>query len=237
MITQRRIEITSPTFIDAWQLPAGQDLNDLFPSRQPLALEVGCGVGDFIIQRAAQQPETNFLAIDIYNKGCYRTCRRVDTSDLRNIRVMRMEARYLLNRFGQPDMLSAVYINCPDPWPKKRHRERRLVNTTFLTQLLYYLKPEGDLYFVTDVLDYAEQVAELITPMPGYVNQLDTPFVFQLDGYPLSKYMRRFLSQDLPVHFQHHQRRRDFTLDPQDLPVTEKGFRNRHNLDTELWPT
>ena len=124
-------------------------------------------------------------------------------------------------------MLSAVYINCPDPWPKKRHRERRLVNTTFLTQLLYYLKPEGDLYFVTDVLDYAEQVAELITPMPGYVNQLDTPFVFQLDGYPLSKYMRRFLSQGLPVHFQHHQRRCDFTLDPQDLPVTEKGFRNR----------
>ncbi|WP_321532831.1 tRNA (guanosine(46)-N7)-methyltransferase TrmB [uncultured Desulfuromonas sp.] len=231
-MTQRQIEITSPTFIDAWKLPADQDIHQLFDQQQPLALEIGCGTGDFIVQRAAQQPDTNFLAIDIYNKGCYKSCRRIDKTDLANIRVMRMEARYLLSRFGRADMLSAIYINCPDPWPKKRHRDRRLVNTTLLTQMLYYLQPGGDLYFVTDVADYAEQVAELIPALPGYQNQLDTPFTLELEGYPLSKYMRRFLSQNLPVHFQHLKRREDFILPKEQLPVTEKGFRNRHNLDT-----
>lgn len=229
---QRVIEITSPTFVDAWSLPPEQDLTQLFPSQQPLALEIGCGTGDFIVQRASQQPDVNFLAIDIYNKGCYKTCRRIDASALTNIRVMRIEARYLLSRFGCADLLSAVYINCPDPWPKKRHRSRRLVNHVFLTQLLYYLKPGGDLYFVTDVEDYAQQVAELFPTLPGYRNQLEQPYTLSLDGYPLSKYMRRFLDQGLPVHFQHQHRQPDFHLDFAQLPKTEKGFRNRHTLET-----
>ncbi|MCD6527913.1 MAG: tRNA (guanosine(46)-N7)-methyltransferase TrmB [Desulfuromonas sp.] len=230
-MTQRKIEIISPTFIDAWKLPADQDLNQLFPKIQPLALEIGCGVGDFIVQRAAQQPEMNFLAIDIYNKGCYKSCRRIDVSPVENVRVMRIEARYLFSRFGRPDLLSAIYINCPDPWPKKRHRDRRLVNQTFLTQMLHYLKPQGDLYFVTDVQDYAQQVAELLPTIDGYTNQLGQPYTLNLDGYPLSKYMRRFLDQGLPVHFQHHRRRSDFTLDASLLPTTAMGFRNRHILD------
>lgn len=231
-MTQRKIEITSPTFVDAKQLPQQHNLGLLFPSTQPLALEIGCGIGDFIIQRAAQQPQVNFIAIDIYNKGCYKTCRRIDDSALTNVRVMRMEARYLLSQFGCADMFSAIYINCPDPWPKKRHRSRRLVNETFLTQVLYYLKPQGDLYFITDVEDYAQQVVESLAATPGYINQLSKEYTLQLDGYPLSKYMCRFLAQGLPVFFQHHRRRDDFSLEQNMLPATQMGFRNRHTLES-----
>ncbi|MEA3465801.1 MAG: tRNA (guanosine(46)-N7)-methyltransferase TrmB [Thermodesulfobacteriota bacterium] len=230
-MTQRKIEIISPTFIDAQKLPPQQDLSLLFPTQQPLALEIGCGIGDFILQRAAQQPMVNFLAIDIYNKGCYKTCRRIDESPLTNVRVIRMEARHLLSHFGQPDMFTAIYINCPDPWPKKRHRNRRLVNHTFLTQILHYLKPNGDLYFITDVEDYAQQVAELFPIMGGYANQLTSPYTLTLDDYPQSKYMRRFLDKNLPIHFQHQRRQADFTLKTNMLPATQMGFRNRHTLE------
>lgn len=231
-MTQRRIEITSPTFVDAWELPQQQDLSLLFPSIQPLALEIGCGIGDFIIQLAARHPQTNFIAIDIYNKGCFKTCNRIDACGLTNVRVMRMEARYLLSHFGTADMLSAIYINCPDPWPKKRHRSRRLVNETFLTQVLYYLKPQGDLFFITDVEDYAQQVTEAFATVPGYANQLPAVYSLHLDGYPLSKYMRRFLEQGLPIFFQHHRRRDDFSLEQSKLPATQMGFRNRHTLES-----
>lgn len=230
-MTQRKIQILSPTFIDSADLPADQDLNQLFPEVQPLALEIGCGIGDFIIQRAAQQPTTNFLAIDIYNKGCYKTCRRVDECGLTNVRVMRMEARYLLSHFGFADMLTAIYINCPDPWPKKRHLNRRLVNHTFLTQMLYYIKPEGDLYFITDVEDYAQQVAETFPTIDGYSNQLPSPYTLELAEYPQSKYMRRFLGQGLPIHFQHQQRHANFVLETEKVPAIEMGFRNRHTLE------
>ena len=230
-MTQRKIEITSPTFIDAQNFPAQQDLAQLFPARQPLALEIGCGIGDFILQRAAQQPTINFLAIDIYNKGCYKTCRRIDESPITNVRVIRMEARQLLNHFGQPNMFTAIYINCPDPWPKKRHRNRRLVNRTFLTQMLHYLQPEGDLYFITDVEDYAQQVAELFPTLDGYTNQLAAPYTLDLDDYPQSKYMRRFLDRGLPIHFQHQRRQTNFILDASMLPATRMGFRNRHTLE------
>lgn len=230
-MTQRKIQILSPTFIDAAALPKGQDLNELFPQQQPLALEIGCGIGDFIIQRAAQQPMINFIAVDIYNKGCYKTCRRVDESGLTNVRVMRMEARYLLSQFGFADMLTAIYINCPDPWPKKRHLDRRLVNHTFLTQMLYYIKPKGDLYFITDVEGYAQQVAEIFPTVEGYDNQLPSPYTLELANYPRSKYMRRFLDQGLPIHYQHQQRQASFVLDGDKVPAIEMGFRNRHTLE------
>ncbi len=232
-MTQRKIEITSPTFVDASQLPQHYNLDMLFPTVQPLALEIGCGVGDFIIQRATQQPQTNFIAIDIYNKGCYKTCNRIDDSGLTNVRVMRMEARYLLSQFGCADMLCAIYVNCPDPWPKKRHRARRLVNNTFLTQILYYLKPQGDLYFITDVEDYAQQVADSLAVAPGYINQFPTAYTPQFNGYPNSKYMRRFLAQGLPIFFQHHRRLLGFCMEQSMLPATQMGFRNRHTLESK----
>ncbi|MBN2644847.1 MAG: tRNA (guanosine(46)-N7)-methyltransferase TrmB [Desulfuromonadaceae bacterium] len=235
-MTQRTIEITSPVFADARQLDPGYDLQQLFPQQQPLALEIGCGIGDFIVQLASAAPDTNFLAIDIYNKGCLKTCRRVERHKLSNVRVLRMEARYLLSCFGRPESLRAVYINCPDPWPKKRHRDRRLVSTTFLTQLLYYLEPDGNLFFATDIADYAEQVAEQLAPIEGYLNPLGIPLMTELAGYPLSKYMRRFLELGQPIHYIHRRRRSDFQLNADQVPRLEPGFRNRHtlNMATEL---
>jgi tRNA (guanine-N7-)-methyltransferase len=186
------LHISSPLFVRESEL-SNRSVEQLFPQNQPLALEIGCGIGDFIVQLAAARPDTNFLAIDIFNKGCLKTCRRLETAGLSNVRVMRIEARYLLTRYFKAENLAAVYINCPDPWPKKRHRYRRLVNGDFMQLLLHVLQPDGDFYFSTDFTDYAEQVAELLPRLAAYRNMQPTPATTELPGYPISKYMRRFL--------------------------------------------
>ncbi|HXV22187.1 MAG TPA: tRNA (guanosine(46)-N7)-methyltransferase TrmB [Desulfuromonadales bacterium] len=221
---QRVIEITSPVFLPEEDIPAGGP-GAAFTVERPLALEIGCGIGDFIIQLARQHPERNHLAIDIYNKGCHKTCKKVEAAGLNNVRVMRIEARYLLTRHLGRESLAAIYINCPDPWPKKRHRGRRLVNADFLRMAHYYLRPGGDFHFSTDFADYAEDVAGIFPAAPGYRNRLAEPFALSLPGYPLSKYMRRFLDQGQPIHFIHQQREADLAVDAVQPPPVLPGFR------------
>lgn len=225
-MTQRIIEIRSPSFVRSTQLNSPEDLGKMFAQQQPLALEIGCGTGHFIVAMAARHPEMNFLAIDIYNKGCFKTCKKADALGLTNIRVMRIEARNLLANYLEKESLTAVYINCPDPWPKKRHRDRRLVNQDFLHSLLHYLKPNGDFYFSTDVQDYADQVAELIPAAKGLNNVLAAPWVTVLPDYPISKYMQKFLDLDQPIHYMQLQRCMGIKLETLPGPVLASGFRS-----------
>lgn len=226
-MTQRIIEINSPIFISAEQAPPGTDPGAFFTRERPLALEIGCGIGDFIIQRAAQTPQHNHLAIDIYNKGCLKTCRRVEEAGLDNVRVMRIEARFLFHHYLAPQSLAAIYINCPDPWPKKRHRNRRLVGREFLLAAQYYLRPGGEFYFATDFPDYAADVAAVLPTLPGYRNQQPAPSTTELPDYPISKYMRRFLDQGQPIYFVHYRRCEEFDADSALLPPPALGFRLR----------
>ncbi len=223
-MTQRTLEIVSPVFLREEEL-AREGLDRIFPPDRPLALEIGCGIGDFMVELAERSPQTNFLAIDIYNKGCLKTCRRIEVAGLDNVRVMRLEARYLLAGHLPPQRLAAVYVNCPDPWPKKRHRARRLVNADFIRMLLFHLRPGGDFFFATDFADYAGQVAEALAAEPGFDNCLQRPVVTDLPGYPLSKYMRRFLDQGQPIYFLHRRKAADAATDALELPAVTPGFR------------
>lgn len=225
-MTQRIIPIESPYFIAADHLEKRLDITELYGNRNPLALEIGCGTGHFIISRAQQQPNINFLAIDIYNKGCWKTCKKLDANaGIDNVRVMRIEARHLLEKGLGFESLVAMYINCPDPWPKKRHRDRRLVNRDFLQTVRHYLRPGGDFYFSTDFIDYALDVAGHLNDMPGYQNMLNVNFVHRLPDYPLSKYMQRFMAQGQPIYFLHHRRDPSVSRDRLACPEFERGFR------------
>lgn len=224
-MTQRIIPITSANFIADRVLDTPPDWGAIFGNRHPLALEIGCGTGHFIVEQSLCQPDVNFLAIDIYNKGCLKTCAKIDAAGVRNVRVMRVEARWLLEKGLQPESLAAVYINCPDPWPKKRHRGRRLVTREFLIFLAHYLEPGGELFFSTDFPDYAEQVASSLRHLAGYSNLLSTDWADAIPGYPISKYMQRFLDRGQPLYFIHY--RRDAAIPRRELPAPEvaRGFR------------
>ncbi|PLX99819.1 MAG: tRNA (guanosine(46)-N7)-methyltransferase TrmB [Desulfuromonas sp.] len=226
-MTQRMIEINSPYFIPEEQLKSAEPLARLFPGDQPIALEIGCGTGHFVAELATANPGTNYIAIDIYNKGCYKTCKKIEAQGLENVLVMRIEARYLLTHYIEKQSLAAVYINCPDPWPKKRHRSRRLVNESFMELLLHYLEPEGDFYFSTDFTDYAEQVGGMLPNARGYQNCLGTPWVNHLPNYPISKYMQRFLDRGQPIYFMHYRKLGNVSLSELSQPEILCGFRSR----------
>src|SRR5512138_3532457 len=87
------IEIRSPLFLRWEDIEGGADWSRIFGNDNPLALEIGCGIGDFMAKTAADFPERNFIAIDYYNKGCDKTCKRLEKHGITNVRVLRVEAR------------------------------------------------------------------------------------------------------------------------------------------------
>ncbi len=223
-MSQRMTLITSPIFISEAQLRNAGGFASLFGNNNPLALEIGCGIGDFIVQIAARHPEKNFIAIDIFNQGCRQTCSRIERSGLTNILMMRIEARYLMYQYLREKSLQAIYINCPDPWPKKRQRKRRLLNQDFINLSLYCLEDHGELNFCTDFTDYGESAAELLSRDNRLNNLATTPYTHDLENYPISKYMQRFLDLDQPIFLCRYKKKSDLNVDP---PKLNKGFRLR----------
>jgi tRNA (guanine-N7-)-methyltransferase len=204
---QSFIHIESPNYLRAENLEKPANWQAIFGNDQPIALEIGCGIGDFIALTAEERPNTNFIAIDFYNKGCYKTCRRIDVRSLKNVRVLREEARqFILERIPKGS-LTAVYINCPDPWPKKKHRKRRLVNRPFMEFLHEYLAPDGDFFFATDFDDYGIDVAGMMASLEGFENiQAPDLFRHEMEGYHLSKYMRKFMAEGKKIYFVHYRK-------------------------------
>lgn len=196
------IPIVSPRFLAPAHLTAMPDWRQVFGNPNPLILEIGCGVGDFVTEMAQLHPERNFIALDYYNKGCLKTCKRIDTLGLDNVRVVRDEARDFMVRCIPPGSLAGVIVNCPDPWPKQRHRKRRLVNAGFVAFLAGFMLPGAEFHFATDFDDYGEDVARMMPAVAGFENCL-APDLFrhELPGYPLSKYMRKFMAEGKRIYF------------------------------------
>ncbi|WP_429884351.1 tRNA (guanosine(46)-N7)-methyltransferase TrmB [Geoalkalibacter halelectricus] len=221
---QRMILINSPFFFSEERIKSVSDWAREFGNDQPLSLEIGCGTGHFIVELARRNPQRNYLAIDIFNRGCDKTCRKLHDEGLSNVRVARAEARQFLSQHLAPGSLSEIFINCPDPWPKKRHRRRRLVNAEFLPLLRYALRPEGALYFASDVQDYAQDVAALLDDTTCFARAREAAVVEELPDYPRSKYMERFLERGEPIYFVHF-RRRPQAAAQVEPPRVQPGFR------------
>lgn len=199
------IPIASPLFLSGSHLEGPPSWQQLFGNDNPLVLEIGCGVGDFAVQMAEGNPQWNYLALDFYNKGCLKTCNRAERLGLNNIRVIRDEARSFLQRCIAPASLRALFINCPDPWPKRRQRKRRLVNDAFPDFINTYLQPGADFFFATDFDDYGIDVARILADHPQFENMLTPdPWRHDLDGYPRSKYMRKFMAEGKQIYFVHY---------------------------------
>src|SRR5512137_2141206 len=192
---QRMIEINSPLFLRCENFDRPPAWESIFGNLNPIALEIGCGIGDFVAKTALDRPEQNFIAIDYYNKGCDSTCRRLERDGITNVRVLRVEAREFIADRIPENSLSALYINCPDPWPKKRHRKRRLVNSAFMEFMRGYLRSGADFFFATDFEDYGEDVAAFMAKQNGYANMLAPDLSrHDLEEYHRSKYMIKFMA-------------------------------------------
>ncbi len=204
------IPIDSPLFLAGAELDEQPDWALIFGNDHPLAFEIGCGVGDFVTTMAARHPQWNFIALDFYNKGCLKSCKRAERAGLGNIRIVRDEARAFVRRCLSPASLQAIFINCPDPWPKRYQRKRRLVNQEFVTFMKPYLLPGGVFTFSTDFDDYGLDVAHLMEQQEGFENLL-VPDLWRhdLEEYPRTKYMLKFMAEGKQIYFVQYRRQAD----------------------------
>jgi tRNA (guanine-N7-)-methyltransferase len=138
------------------------DLDALFGRSAPRRLEIGFGMGESLLAMASAAPETDFLGIEVYRPGVGHLLRELEVRGIGNVRVISADAVEVLKEMIPPAALEAIYVFFPDPWPKKRHHKRRLMNSTFASLAASRLAPGGVLHMATDWEDYALQALEVL---------------------------------------------------------------------------
>ncbi|GAA3072932.1 tRNA (guanosine(46)-N7)-methyltransferase TrmB [Streptomyces glomeratus] len=146
------------------------DLAELFGNTHPVVLEIGFGMGEATARMAADDPDTNILAVDVHTPGQGNLLGLAERNGLANIRVANGDAIILLREMLPPDALDGLRVYFPDPWPKKRHHKRRLIQPEFLTLAAARLKPGALVHCATDWEPYAEQMLEVLTAHPDFEN-------------------------------------------------------------------
>jgi tRNA (guanine-N7-)-methyltransferase len=130
-------------------------------SEKPLVLEIGSGMGETTIEIAKSHPEFDFVAIEVHGPGVGSLLNRIEAEKLSNVKVVRHDAVEVLEHMVEDGALAAIHLFFPDPWPKKRHHKRRLVQPAFAALAVRKLAPGGILHAATDWPDYAEWMAEV----------------------------------------------------------------------------
>ncbi|MBD9704688.1 tRNA (guanosine(46)-N7)-methyltransferase TrmB [Streptomyces sp. ID01-12c] len=146
------------------------DLVELFGNERPVVLEIGFGMGEATARMAAADPETNVLAVDVHTPGQGNLLNLADQGGLSNVRVANGDAIILLREMLTPDSLDGLRVYFPDPWPKKRHHKRRLIQPEFLTLVASRLRPGAVVHCATDWEPYAEQMLDVLTAHPDFEN-------------------------------------------------------------------
>ncbi|MDL4861794.1 tRNA (guanosine(46)-N7)-methyltransferase TrmB, partial [Halomonas elongata] len=147
-----------------------QDLDALFGRRAPRVVEIGFGMGASLIEQAESHPDTDFIGIEVHAPGVGKLLDEADKRGLTNLRVYREDALAVLERCLPESSLDTVQLFFPDPWPKKKHHKRRIVQPAFVELVRTRLKPGGTLHMATDWEAYAEWMAEVMADAPGYAN-------------------------------------------------------------------
>ncbi|HSW11225.1 MAG TPA: tRNA (guanosine(46)-N7)-methyltransferase TrmB, partial [Solimonas sp.] len=146
------------------------DLAALFGREAPRMFEIGFGNGEHLLARAAAEPGWDFIGVEVHRPGVGGVLNRAAAAGLSNLRVASHDAVEVL-RDGLPDAsLDQVVIQFPDPWHKKRHHKRRLVQPEFAALLAQKIKPGGELQLATDWAPYAEHMLEVLNVAPGFRN-------------------------------------------------------------------
>jgi len=188
--------VEDPYFIDAIEAP---DWQRQFGNNHPLNLEIGFGMGDFLIAMAKREPNSNFVGIDFSQDGIQKLLARIHSSQLENIRVVFGDAREKLSYLFHADELNSIYINLPDPWPKKRHLKRRLIQPELVKQITQKLAPRGKVYLATDSQTYANEILEYFNN-ESLLQNINGIF-YERRHLPKSKYEKSFIYAGEKIHY------------------------------------
>jgi tRNA (guanine-N7-)-methyltransferase len=146
------------------------DLDAVFGRHAPKILEIGSGMGETTATIALSHPENDYLAVEVHTPGVGSLLKRIQDLALANLRVVQHDAVEVLQEMIAPGALDGVHLFFPDPWPKKRHHKRRLVQPAFAALLASRLRPGGYIHAATDWEDYARQILAAFSAEPALEN-------------------------------------------------------------------
>jgi len=146
------------------------DLDLLFQRSAPKVLDIGTGMGEVTASLAKDYPDNDYLAVEVHRPGVGSLIRRIVRDGLSNIRIINHDVTDVLHYQLPPDSLDMIYIFFPDPWPKKRHHKRRMINMEFLGLLKKCLKDNGRVFIATDWQDYAGHILETFSRDMDFIN-------------------------------------------------------------------
>lgn len=176
---------------EAWpayglDLDQGEITPETFDQAQDVVLEIGFGMGDSLFEMAAADPTHNYLGVEVHGPGVGHLLQKAEQAGLRNLKVYKADSNHVLNECVPDNFLTKVQIFFPDPWHKKKHHKRRLIQKPFVELLGKKLKPGGILHIATDWLPYAEMIRDEVMDWP----EVPAP------KRPETKYERRGLRLD-----------------------------------------
>ena len=186
--------------VDASALGGRWNLAEVFGNTRPVELEIGIGKGTFLTARATARPEINFIGLEYagaYAKYAADRCRR---RGLENVRILAAEANQFVETALADASLFRVHIYFPDPWPKRKHNRRRLIQPAFLDQLRRILRPGGQLLVVTDHMDYFQQIRKVFARAEGFV-PIAFPQMADESGQIVgTNFERKYIAQGRPFY-------------------------------------
>ncbi len=172
--------------------PNAIDLDVVFNRSAPKILEIGFGMGETTAEIAANHPENDYLGLEVHTPGVGGLLKRIAERGLENVRIVQHDAVEVLTHMITPSTFDGAHIFFPDPWPKKRHHKRRLIQPAFVTLLAERMKPGSYLHVATDWKEYAEQVLAVLAAEPRLRNTAEG-YAPRPDYRPQTKFESRGL--------------------------------------------
>ena len=188
----RALQTLGPRFVLPFE-PQTLDPLAVFGRRAPLVLEIGFGMGAATAAIAAAQPDTDFLGVEVHPPGVGALLQQIDALQLGNLRLIQHDAVEVVEAMIAPASLDRVHIFFPDPWHKKRHHKRRLLQPAFVARLASRLVSGGRIHCATDWQPYAEQMLQVLSAEPQLANTAEA-YAPRPDYRPLTKFEQRGLA-------------------------------------------
>lgn len=169
---QQAIELFWPRYGFSLEREAASslDFTELFGREAPVVLEIGYGDGEALVDAAGREPGTNFIGAEVYTAGIGHCLLRIEQTELENVRLCSEDAVELLKHHIKDNSLTEIRLFFPDPWPKKKHHKRRIVNAVFCDLVCNKLVPGGRIHFATDWAPYSEWALDVFEACPCLEN-------------------------------------------------------------------
>lgn len=176
--------------------PEKFDFNKIFGNSNSVTMEIGFGAGFATAEIAQANPDKNYLGVEVHLPGIGRLLWEIENRALSNTRIVEYDAAVVSEKMIPQNSLDAIHIFFPDPWPKKKHRKRRLVQRPFTETLAKCLKPGGYLYMATDWEDYALHALEELTATAALKNSYAQGFAEPQSWRPKTRFEQKGLAKE-----------------------------------------